>query len=117
MDAAKAEGCGWIILEPGLMPGEPGKCSGWHAAGNSALWLPVQAHTGRAERLPGGAGELMGGQSSPEEVTKPWRLVGNRAESLTSQCYVHRVSLQLHHGIEPVGLTVEIHMYQLMLTL
>lgn len=93
MDAAKAEGCGWITLDPGLVPGEPGKCSGWPVAGNSALWLPVQVHTGRAERLPGGpclawvgAGELMGGQSSLEEVTKPWRLVGNRAESLTSQC-------------------------------
>lgn len=40
---------------------------------------------------------------SLEQVTRPWGLVGNWAESLVSQCYVHQISLQQHHGIEPLG--------------
>lgn len=102
VDAAKAGSCGWVTLDHGLVPGEPGKCSGWHLMGNSAPWLGVQVDVGSAERLPGGW-RTCGWQGSLVEVTKPWRLVGNPAESRLSQCYVHRVSLQLHYGIEPVG--------------
>lgn len=69
--------------------------------------------TGRrqGEGLPGGhAWPVVGGRSvcGPAEPTggnktNPWRLVGNQTGSLLSQCYIHQLSLQLHHGIEALG--------------
>lgn len=112
--AAMAESRGWITLDPGLVHGGPGK----HLVGNSALALSVQLEAGRGECLRGGHAWPVGGgwracgwPGSLEDVPKPWGLVGDRAECLISQCYVHRVSLQLHHGIEPLGATDSPNIY------
>lgn len=79
--------------------------------GAALLWASAGRRQGEGLACAWGLGCSQANKAHSLEVRRAWRPVGNRAVILLGWCYIHQVSLQVHHGIEPSGDSDSPNMY------